>query len=259
MGNHISRISQLDEAWKNMHFRLADFITKQIEDINQIYFVFEAGCSSGNLTIPFAKNINRSCKLKSYFAYDLWLGPYREGLPELRKAVVNEGLKDFVEIVKGNVRQIGIADEKIDLIVSNELFCDLDRSSLSSALKEFYRILKCGGQMVHSELDSIAENKAQELLIKADLEYSLESLPFEGERWFSPPVQELSNLIYEVGFKDIQVSFFKTNLRLSYEIAIEQFKRWKVDTNSFLKKYRSELKKYGIELPKMHVISCRKQ
>jgi ubiquinone/menaquinone biosynthesis C-methylase UbiE len=167
-------------------------------------------------------------------------------------------LSDKIKIIKGNVKQIGIADEKVDLIFSNELFCDLDRSSSELTLKEFYRILKHGGQMVHAELDPKAENKAQELLIKADIHYSLESLPFEGERWFSPTANGLSTLIHNNGFTNIQVSYFKTNLKLGYEATVEQLKRWKIDM-AFVKEYSNELREYGMEYPKEHVIKCVKR
>lgn len=39
---------------------------------------------------------------------------------------------------------ISIKNETIDLIVSNELFCDLDRNGLENTLLEFYRILRQG-------------------------------------------------------------------------------------------------------------------
>jgi len=251
---YISEASQLIIAKKRMYERLADFIVKQL-DVDRVDIAFEAGCGSGQLTIPIAKKISSMCKL---IAYDSWSGPYQRDLGVLRCSLASEGSTDTVKIIKGNVKQIGIADEKVDLIFSNELFCDLDRNGSELTLKEFYRILKRGGQMVHAELDPKAENEAQELLIKADLHYSLEPLPFEGERWFSPTVDELSTLIHNNGFRNIQVSYFETNLKLGYEAAVEQLRRWKIDM-IFVKEHSNELRKYGIEYPKEHVIKCVKR
>lgn len=251
---YISEASQLDATNKRMYERLADFIIKQL-DVDRVDIAFEAGCGSGQLTIPFAKKISSMCEL---IAYDSWSGPYKRDLGVLKHSLASEGLTDKIKIIKGDVKQIGIADEKVDLIFSNELFCDLDRNSSELTLKEFYRILKRRGQMVHAELDPKAENKAQELLIKADLHYSLESLPFEGERWFSPTVDELSTLIHKNSFVNIQVSYFKTNLKLGYEAAVEQLRRWKIDM-AFVKEHNKELREYGIEYPKEHVIKCAKQ
>lgn len=251
---HISEASQLEAAKKRMYERLANFIIKKL-DIDRVDIAFEAGCGSGQLTISIAKKISGTRKL---IAYDSWSGPYQRDLGVLRCSLASEGLTDKVKIIKGNVKQIGIVDEKVDLIFSNELFCDLDRNSSELTLKEFHRILKRGGQMVHAELDPKAENKAQELLIKADLHYSLEPLPFEGERWFSPTVDELSTLVHKNGFRNIQVGYFETNLKLGYEATVEQLKRWKIDM-VFVKEHRNELKKCGIEYPKEHVIKCVKR
>ena len=119
----------------------------------------------------------------------------------LKNTIIAEELDEYVNNMRGDVRKIDIANEKVDLIFSNELLCELDRSGLESAFREFYRVLKKGGKMIHAELDPVPENRAQELLIEADLHYSSEYLPFQGERWFSPPVNELLLLMEEAGFK----------------------------------------------------------
>jgi len=250
---HISKASEIDAATEKMYERLAEFLVEQF-DISHVSIALEAGSGGGQLTVPLVKKMSGIHKL---IAYDSWTGPYGKDLSILTHAISREGLNDIVEIVKGNVRQTGFAEDKVDLIVSNELFCDLDRNSLKSALREFRRILKSGGQMVHAELDPEAENRSQELLIEADLHYSLESLPFEGERWFSPTVEELQVLMHEAGFTDINVGYFRTNFRLSYEAAIEQLKRWSIDM-AFAKKYENDLMRYGLEFPKEHMIKCTK-
>ena len=250
---HVSEASKLDAAIKEMYERLAQFLLRRL-DVGHSSTVLEVGCGSGQLTIPFARRVRGKCVL---IAYDCWLGPYSGGLNDLRDAIAGEGLEDSIGVVEGDVKQIGISDERVDSVISNELFCDLDANALKRALNEFYRILKDGGNMIHGELNPIPENKAQELLIKADLNYSIEALPFEGERWFSPTVEELSSMIRKAGFRNIQVSYFKTNLSFGYEAAVELLKRWKIDM-AFVERYEKELKKHGLEFPCEHLIKCEK-
>lgn len=78
-----------------------------------------------------------------------------------------------------------------------------------------------------------------------------------NERWFSPSADEVAVLMHKVGFRNMRVSYFETNLRLGYEAAIEQLKQWKIDV-TFVKKHDNGLRKYGIEFPLEHVISCEK-
>ncbi|MGQ9507098.1 MAG: methyltransferase domain-containing protein [Candidatus Bathycorpusculaceae bacterium] len=242
----VSKASQLDSALNGMYERLAIFIMHRF-NINNVATALEVGCGKGGLTIPLAKKIRGKCVL---IAYDFWLGPYAEGLSTLKNAICREGLDDVVEIIEGDVREMGIRSRSVNLIISNKLFCDLDNKGLERALKEFYRILKNGGEMVHAEMDPNPKNKAQELLITADLKYSMEPLPFKGERWFSPTVKEISNYMQQTGFNNIQIEYFQTNLRLEYEAAIEQLKRWRIDTAAFLERHKEDLQKYGIELHK---------
>jgi ubiquinone/menaquinone biosynthesis C-methylase UbiE len=137
--------------------------------------------------------------------------------------------------------------KRLDLIVSNELFCDL-KADLKQALKEFYRILKHGGQMIHAELSPVPENEAQRLLIEANLHYSSETVLPESSCWFSPTVDHVAALMHRIGFRDIQVRFFETDLRLVYEVAVEQLRQWRIDER-FMKKYKKDLQEHGIEFP----------
>jgi len=117
--------------------------------------------------------------------------------------------------VEGNVKDMkAIANDSVDLIVSSELFCDLDRADLELALKEFYRILKLGGQMVHAELIPVAENRAQELLIEADFHYSLEPMSPKVSCWFSPTVDNIAVSMHKIGFRNIHAHFFEISLKL---------------------------------------------
>lgn len=244
---------QFESASSAMYNRLVDFMLEKI-DLNRVSTVLEAGCGSGRLTIPLAERGGEKCVI---IAYDLFMGPYKESLEILRETIQEKGLEHIVKIVIGDVRNMkGIKNETVDLIVSNELFCDLDLHGLENTLLEFYRILRFKGQMVHAELVPIPENKAQELFIKADYSYSLETMTPQPE-WFSPSADEVATLLHKTGFTKINVKYFETNLKLSFKAALKRLKEWNVDP-IFTTTYEKDLRRYGLEFPMEHVISCEK-
>ena len=245
----------MNPAIGSMYNRLANFLVINI-DFSGVSVILEAGCGSGNLTVPFAKSVMKILKEFRIIALDVAAGPYKGTLDILRERVRKENLEEFIEIVEGDVRSMSnIADESIDLIISNELFCDLDREGLEKALKEFYRVLKPNGQMAHGELIPVPENPAQKLLIEAD-SYSMETLTPKYE-WFSPFSDEVAVLMHKIGFKNITVKYFETNVHLSFNYAVKQLREWNINP-TFIKKHMNDLKKYGLEFPMEHIIFCKK-
>ncbi len=251
----ITELEELEEAKRDWYERLTEFIVSLVE-WKDVSVLLEAGCGRGQLTMPLVRRLRRKCRV---IAFDLSAGPYEGDLEVLRNRVVDEGLERVIEAVEGDVRDMrAIADESVDLIVSNELFGELDKAGLEQALKEFHRVLKHGGQMVLAELSPAAENKAQELLIEANLHYSLDTMLPESAYWLSPTVDDVAVLMHKTGFRNIQARFFETNIRLGYEVAVEQLKRWKIDPG-FVEKYGKDLQRHGIEFPLEHVIVCEKK
>ncbi|MGB9777825.1 MAG: class I SAM-dependent methyltransferase [Candidatus Bathyarchaeales archaeon] len=240
---------------KSMYERLAKFLVRNI-NFHNVSIILEVGCGRGQLTIPFAKNVKEILKEFKLIALDVSAGPYKGNLEALKKRITKEELEKFVIPFEGDVRKMkAIDDESVDLIISNELFCDLDREGLEKALMEFYRILKHDGQMAHAELNPVPENNAQRLVIEAD-SYSMETLTPKYE-WFSPFSDEVAALMNKIGFKDITVKYFETNVRLSFNEAVKQLKEWKVNP-TFIRKRMEKLKKYGLEFPMEHIIFCKK-
>jgi len=238
-----------------MYSRLVDFLVENI-DFRGVSVILEAGCGSGNLTVPFAKNVMKILEKFKIIAVDVARGPYKEALDVLRERVREENLEKFIEIVEVDVRSMNnINDESVDLIISNELFCDLDRAGLEKALKELYRVLKPDGQMAHGELSPVPENPAQELLIEAD-SYSMETLTSKY-KWFSPFSDEVAALMHKIGFKNITVKYFETNVHLPFDDAVKRLKKWKINP-IFIKKHIENLKKHGLEFPMEHIIFCKK-
>ena len=245
----------MNHAIGSMYNRLANFLVINI-DFSGVSVLLEAGCGSGNLTVPFAKSVMKILKEFRIIALDVAAGPYKGALDILREKVRKENLEEFIEIVEGDVRSMSnIADESIDLIISNELFCDLGREGLEKVLKEFFRVLKPNRQMAHGELIPVPETPAQKLLIKAD-SYSMETLTSKYE-WFSPFSDEVAVLMHKIGFKNITVKYFETNVHLPFNYAVKQLKKWNINP-TFIKKHMNDLKKYGLEFPMEHIIFCKK-
>ncbi len=248
----LNTTKDLELAHRLMYERLADFLTRNV-NLDHVSVALEAGCGSGQLTIPLAKRIAKRCKI---IAFDISSGPYDGALRVLGRIIQKRRLVGTVEIVKGDVRNmINIKDETVDLIISNELFCELDRRGLRRAIKEFYRILKRGRQMVHAELNPFPENKAQELMIKAN-SYSLETMT-PRPSWFSPTADEIAGNLHKTGFSKIHVKYFETNLRLGFDLAVKQLRKWKT-APIFMARYEEDLRRYGLEYPIEHAVFCEK-
>jgi ubiquinone/menaquinone biosynthesis C-methylase UbiE len=237
-----------------MYERLAAFLLENLA-FDDVSVILEAGCGKGQLTIPLVRRVSKIKKDFKVIAFDISAGPYENDLDVLRERVRKEGLEGFVFGVKGDVRNMKeIWDENIDLIISNELLCDLDERGLERTLLEFYRILKIGGRMAHGELSPIPENEAQKLLIKANA-YSFESLK-PKPKWFSLFSDEVAALMRKIGFKDITVKYFETDVKMDYKEAITYLKGWV--TQDFIETHQKQLRKHGIEFPMEHVIFCKK-
>src|SRR5690348_11422404 len=131
--------SDLSKAWTRYYQRLADHF---VELIGQRRFevILEAGCGKGQLTIPLLRRLPAKVRM---IAIDSSKGPYNGWLNELRRELRTFGLEKRVQAIKSDARRItGIEAESIDIVVSNELLCDLpDDFQLEKALSEFYRIL----------------------------------------------------------------------------------------------------------------------
>jgi len=245
----------LENTLRLMHERLANFLVENL-DFDKVSIILEAGCGSGQLTIPLVKRVNEIKENFKVVAFDISAGPYKGDLDVLKERVQKEKLEKFIVTVEGDVRNMEvIKDESVDLIISNELFCDLDRDGLERALKEFYRVLRPNRQMAHGELNPIPENEAQKLLIEANA-YSLEVLQPKPE-WFSPFSDEVAALMHKMGFKSITVKYFETNVKMNFNRAIKKLKEWKTDP-AFIERRLDDLKKYGLEFPMEHIIFCRK-
>ncbi|MFB0522250.1 MAG: class I SAM-dependent methyltransferase [Candidatus Bathyarchaeia archaeon] len=239
-----------------MYTRLADFLMENL-DLHEGVLILEAGCGKGQLTIPLAKRIRGKMVDFRIIAFDISAGPYKGALDVLKESIRKEGFGKIIEIVQGDVRDMSsIGDQSVDVVISNELFCDLGRKGLEKALEEFHRILKPNGRMAHGELNPVPENAAQKLLIEAD-SCSLETLT-SGYEWFSPYSDEVAALMHKVGFGNMMVKYSETDVHLSFDDAIRQLKEWNISP-AFVKSHIEDLRRYGLEFPIEHVVFCQKR
>jgi len=238
-----------------MYDRLASFLVDEL-DLHAGSVILEAGCGSGQLTVPFAKKMLETTKEFRILALDTHAGPYKGDLEVLRTVIAGEGLDKLVIPLTGDVRQMNeIPNESVDNIISNELFCDLDRKGLEQTLTEFYRVLRLDGQMANGNLSPFPETPAQKLLVEADFHSQETSIP--RPEWFSPSTDEVAALLHRLNFKNISVVYFEPKVRFAFDEAVELLRKWAVDPK-FVEDHTDELRRYGLEFPIEPFIFCSK-
>jgi len=232
--------SDLSKAWTRYYDRLAAHFVEQIGQ-RRFKVMLEAGCGRGQLTIPLLRRLPKSVKM---IAIDSSKGPYASWLKELSHELRERGLERRVQPIRSDARRIkGVKDSSVDIVVSNELLCDLPfDSQLEKALREFYRILRPGGFMIHGEWSSSPAAEPQAFLVK---------------HWPSWTPDQLFSIMRKNGFHDFQITYFETTIHFGYENALEELQTWGA-TEKFLRRNDKMLKREGIELPYEHIVQCEK-
>ncbi|OLE91201.1 MAG: hypothetical protein AUF79_05970 [Crenarchaeota archaeon 13_1_20CM_2_51_8] len=232
--------SDLSKAWSKYYDLLAAHFIERIGR-RRFRLILEAGCGKGQLTIPLLRRLPREVRM---IAIDSSKGPYAGWLKELSQELRRAGLEKRVRSFRSDARRIrGIEAESVDIIVSNELLCDLPYDSqLEKALTEFYRILRPGGFMIHGEWSSSPAAEPRAFLVK---------------HWPSWTPDQLFSIMRKNGFHDFQVTYFETTIRFGYENSLKELRTWGA-TEKFLRRNDAVLKREGIELPYEHIMQCEK-
>ena len=230
----------LEPAWTTYYDRLSTHFIERIGR-RRSRVILEAGCGKGQLTIPLITKLPRNVKM---VGIDSSAGPYAGWLKELAKKLRTNGLEKRVRLIRSDARRVkGVEDESVDVVVSNELLCDLPYDSeLEQAVGEFYRILRPGGFMIHGEWSSSPAVEPQAFLVK---------------HWPSWTPDQLFAIMRKSRFHDFQVSYFGTTIHFGYENAVGELRSWGAN-EIFLKRYDKLLKRDGIELPFEHIVQCQK-
>jgi hypothetical protein len=92
-------------------------------------------------------------------------------------------------------------------------------------------------------------------ILEANL-HSLEaSLP--RPEWVSPFSNVVAALLYKIGFRDITVKYFETNVKFRDFAALTKLEEWHIDP-VFVKERFQDIRMYGLGYPMEHLIFCRK-
>jgi len=216
--------------------------------------VAEPGAGRGQLTLPLARKLPKSCKLYTLDSYE---GPYRADLKVLMRLLRAEKLREKVIPLVGDVRDLTrFEDASFDIIVSNELFCELKRRELKMTSRAFFRILKVGGCMVHGNLSPIPESPSQRLLIDMDSSSKWSTSPARGG-WFSPTPEEVASIFEETGFTAIRTVYVNMNIHYGSREAKRQLRTWGA-RSSFLRDRSRIIEKYGMDIPPEYITFCQK-
>src|SRR6266568_4310436 len=122
-----SSSNDLETARTRYYDRLATHFMEQIGQ-RRPRVILEAGCGKGQLTIPLISKLPRNVKM---IAIDSSAGPYAGWLKELAKKLRTDGSEKRVRLIRSDARRIkSVEDESVDVVVSNELLCDLPYDKL---------------------------------------------------------------------------------------------------------------------------------
>ena len=232
--------SDLPKAWTRYYDLLATHFVEQIAR-RRFRVILEAGCGKGQLTIPLLRRLPKNVKI---IAIDSCKGPYAAWSKELGHKLQTAGLEKRVQPIRSDARRIkGIKDSSVDIVVSNELLCDLPfDSQLEKALREFYRVLRPGGFMIHGEWSSSPAAEPQAFLVK---------------HWPSWNPDQLFAIMRKNGFHKFRATYFGTTIHFGYENAVEELRIWGAP-ETFLRRHDKMLKREGIDLPYEHIVQCEK-
>jgi len=111
----------IEKARSEYYRKLADHFLAEV-NVKPVCRILEAGCGKGQLTIPLLERLPRTTSL---VALDSSRGDYEGSLDALRSRLGTRP-KRKVSIVQSDVLNIqGIGDRSVDVVISNELLCDL--------------------------------------------------------------------------------------------------------------------------------------
>jgi ubiquinone/menaquinone biosynthesis C-methylase UbiE len=144
--------------------------------------VLDIGAGTGRFSLAMAEQLSSG----KVICLDL----SEEMLQHLKRKAEKEGLKDRIQILKGEASDSGLENESMDVVMSHSVFHEL--SSPEAVLAEMLRILKPSGWVMITEF---RDTKISRLIYRSHRE--------ELHGPFS--VHELETLFAKVGLKNVKV------------------------------------------------------
>lgn len=232
---------KIPTAYSEYYRRLARHFAVEI-GTRHFNNIVEIGCGIGQLTLPLLKLLPKRVRM---IAADSFEKPYSGGLRELERRVEAAGLNKRIRLVETDAANLDpLKSGSVDLIVSNELLCDLvPKAKLKTAIGEFRRVLRPRGVMVHGEWSSTPSNVSDQFRTR------------HSPSW---DPDELQSLMWSFGFREFRVTYFDTTIRFMQSAAVEELRSWGASPR-YLSKHERALKRSGVRLPFEHVIRCGKQ
>lgn len=145
--------------------------------------VLDIGAGTGRFSLAIAKQLSTG----KVICLDL----SEEMLRHLQRKAEKEGLKDRIQILKGEASASGLENESVDLTISNSVFHEL--SSPEAVLTEMLRVLKPSGWVV---ITDFRDTKVSRIICRSHRE--------DAHGPFS--VYELEALFTKAGMKNVKVS-----------------------------------------------------
>jgi len=145
--------------------------------------VLDIGAGTGRFSLAIAKQLGSG----KVICLDL----SEEMLQNLKRKAEREGLKDRIQILKGEASASGLENESMDLVISNSVFHEL--SSPESVLAEMLRVLKPSGWVM---ITDFRDTRISRLICRSHRE--------ESHGPFS--VHQLETLFTKAGLKNVKVS-----------------------------------------------------
>lgn len=247
----ITEVEDFNKKYKITTQKVAKFLIKKLKP-KQNQTIVEIGCGDGALTIPIAKKLKK-CRI-------IAVDNEKKALDELKKKINKLRLKN-IEVINSSATDLKeISNEQVDYLISHWLLGVITKAKdLRKMFLEFYRVLKRGGKMAHSESYPHPKNKAQELYMKADTFIM-------NTKWWDP--KDYKRLMKIIGFKNIKIKLLEFDIKVKPVTAFNLFHFWERTFTSFIpkekfstgkadkfiQKYGKLVRKHGIKFPTEYVI-----
>lgn len=245
----IENPEETENALFTYHKKLA-LIIKDKAPLKKAKTLVEVGSGAGNFTIPFINEINDN--FEKFYCIDPFYS--LDDLDILKKRIHQHELKEKIEIIRKDARELPDILSSVDLIIGHGVLCVIPRKQIEEVISACYQVLKDGGLFIHSEHSPFTLNEAEQLFYKLN-EYT--SSPVPDELLYTPKGDELAGAAYSIGFESISVEYTKILLRFIGNAAIELIKSWNIKSE-FLERYGNEVSTVGIEFPMEQILICSK-
>lgn len=248
----VSKVADFEDAWRMQYTKVAKAIARNLPHTEN--FLIEIGCGKGQLTIPLAKLV------KNYHivAVDNYVGAYVKHRRALRSAISSAKLTTRVSVVVSDYMDwlTEQPDTKYAALISSEFLPEISLNSMRKFFDQCHRVLKPNGITIHSFLSPNARNPRQELFIEADTDPKYAEYP--PEEWFSPPPKLAASSLRKSGFRNIELTYRRSNLVIKSKAAHSVLKAWDVK-DAFWRTYEERLESEGFEIPDWVITVGQKQ